>query len=108
MNHRRSLDTAEKVKMLSERLARSPQIARLDAGEAGTLAHALADLEEEFFRFLNDTLPRVTRQEVTDSELDELLQEAGEQFRHIIYHLRDPSYYEYLWEANGDDQSSDP
>jgi len=93
------LDSAEKVKKLAERLSQCPDVHRIDAAEAGTLANAFADLEEESVRFLDETLPRLTRDGLRDEEITDVLHDIGDQFRHILYHIQDPSYYEYLQES---------
>jgi hypothetical protein len=74
-------------------------VTKFDEGEhqeASTLAHAFADLEESFDKFLNEHLPRLVRDQPDAGEIPGLLLEIGEEFRHILYHLRDPKFYSYL------------
>lgn len=33
---------------------------------------------------------------MSGDEIDELLLDVGEEFRHIIYHIKDPKFYDYL------------
>jgi hypothetical protein len=99
MNTRRLLRDATDLKALAERLSRCPEVARLDEGkdrEAWTLAHAFADLEESFRKFLEDQLPRLTQDQLEVSEVHDLLLEIGEELRHILYHIKDPKFYRYL------------
>jgi hypothetical protein len=95
---------ATDLKVLAERLARCPEVTKLDEGEekeAWTLAHAFGDLEESFRRFLEDQLPRLTQGQLEASEVHNLLLEIGEEFRHILYHIKDPIFYQYLHPGGG-------
>lgn len=99
MTRRKRLAKAEKVKLLAERLSRCPQVSRCDEGEnieAWTLAHAFADIEESFSRFLDEQLPRLTEEELSEGTVNEALLEIGEEFRHVLYHLSGSRFYRYL------------
>ncbi len=99
MSSRRILKDPSDVKALAERLSICAQVTRYDSGddrEAWTLAHAFSDLEESFRTFLEDQLPRLTKRDLETSELYGLLHEIGEEWRHILYHIKDPKFYRYL------------
>ena len=99
MSGRRLLCDAVALKALAERLSTCEAVTRLDEGEereAWTLAHALGDLEESFRKFLEDQLPRLTEGQLEASQIQDLLLEIGEEFRHILYHIKDPTFYRYL------------
>jgi hypothetical protein len=84
---------------LAERLSRVPQVSSLDSDnekEAETLTHAFADLEASFRVFLDEQLPRLLAREAKAEDINDILIEIGEEFRHILYHIRDPKYYRYL------------
>jgi hypothetical protein len=96
------LQKTENVAQLAARLATCPDIAIRDAGEhveAWALAHSFSDLEESFRVFLHEHLPGLTNGSVTDAEIREILYEIGEEFRHILYHIKDPRFYQYLQDA---------
>jgi len=96
---RRRLGKPESVKLLAERLSRCPQVTRFDQGEhreAWTIAHALADLEDSFGRFLDEQLPRLTEEPASNTDLNDVLLEIGEEFRHVLYHINDPAFYKYV------------
>ncbi len=86
---------------LQERLQQCPEVARWDEGEwneAEVLVHAFTDLEESYTTLVENLLPRAASDEVMGEELVDLLAEIGEEFRHILYHLRDPKFYRYVTE----------
>lgn len=106
MNTQLRLGRAEDVVALGQLLDLLPEVRRFDEGEhheASTLAHAFADLEEAFTRFLTEHLPNLTQGTVEVSELPELLLDIGEDLRHILYHLADSRFYGYL-HVGGDDR----
>ena len=95
----RRLATAETVKLLAHRLSQCSEVTRFDLGqnrEAWTIAHAFADLEESFTRFLDEQLPQLVEQPLNEKDMNELLMEIGEEFRHVLYHINDPAFYRYL------------
>ena len=99
MSGQQPLEDTAALKALAERLAQCKEVTRFDAGEereAWTLAHAFGDLEESFRRFLEEQLPRLTNGQLTGPETHDLLLEIGEEFRHILYHIKDPKFYRYL------------
>jgi hypothetical protein len=92
------------VKRLAERLSQCPEVTKYDQGEekeAGVLAHSFGDLEESFRTFLNEQLPRLINDQATPAELCEILLDIGEEFRHILYHIHDPKFYQYLRHEDG-------
>jgi hypothetical protein len=96
----RVLKNPADVRRLAEKLRTIAAVSRFDTeGEeqAWTLAQALSDLEGAFRTLVDDLLPRVAR---TDNvtELEDILHAVGEEFRHVLYHLRDCQFYGYLRE----------
>ena len=90
---------AEELKRLAERLETCDQVRRYDRGDekqAWTLAHAFMDLAQSFRFFLDDQLPRLRAEEMGTDQLYDVLLEIGEEFRHILYHIRDAQFYSYL------------
>src|SRR5262245_32261962 len=86
--------------LMIEIISRCSKVRELDRPEereASTLAHAFLDLEESFRRFIDEHLPQLTRSDLSEQEICDTLHDIGEEFRHILYHIRDPRYYEYLF-----------
>ena len=101
MNSRTKLLTPEAGRLLTERLSRIPAVRKFDLpGEpqAATIAHALSDLEESFRTTLEHLLPRVVDSQLTSDELNDVLLDIGEELRHILYHVKDPRFFDYLFE----------
>lgn len=95
------LHETSKLKELSKKLSRCEAVSRFDTDrepEGWTLAHSFAHLEESFRKFLDEQLPRLMKGQLLEEELEELLHEIGEEFRHVIYHIKDPLYYRYLFD----------
>lgn len=61
--------------------------------EAGTLVHAFTDLEESMRTFLGDQLPKLIDPALKGDDLEDLLMDIREEFRHILYHLHDPKFF---------------
>lgn len=90
---------AAELKALAERLNRCEQVTRYDTTtekQAWTLAHSFLDLAESFRAFLDEQLPKLRDKSLSCAEIDDVLTEIGEEFRHILWHIRDAEYYAYL------------
>ena len=59
------------------------------------LSHALLDFEESSIE-LNSIISRLYNENLTPSEVDDLIVDIGEELRHILYHIRDSKAYDYL------------
>lgn len=90
------LQTRQQIDNLRERLAKCPAVTRFGPDEAGTLVHALSDLEESFRKFLAEQLPMLVDPSVQGEQLEELLMDISGEFRHILYHLHDPQSFRLL------------
>lgn len=96
---RRFLNDASNLKELAERLSKCKSVTKFDTDkekEAWTLTHAFSDLEESFYNFLEKQLPRLLQKDLNEKEITNLLLEIGEEFRHILYHIKDARFYCYL------------
>lgn len=84
---------------LAERLNRCEQVSRYDTRaerQASKLAYDFLDLAESFRTFLNEQLPRLLDESVSCAELDDVLGDIGEEFRHILWHIHNAEFYAYL------------
>lgn len=94
---------SEKLAKLVEVLANSRGVraagaARKDEPAEATLAHALADIDEECRTFANEYLPRVMNATNPD-ELDDALADLREGLRHLVYHVNDSPYLRMILDA---------
>ena len=99
MREKRQQAFAAELRKVAERLDTCDQVKRYDTSEekqAWTLAHAFLDLAESFRTFLNEQLPRLEDEGLSGEQVNAVLVEIGEEFRHILYHIRDAEFYAYL------------
>src|SRR6267143_6643118 len=93
---------AADLRSLAERLENCEQVRRYDTAEekeGWTLAHNLMDLEESCRAFLEKLLPRLRTDDLSPEQINELLLEMGEEFRHMLYHIKDSEFFAYLRDA---------
>jgi hypothetical protein len=101
MSMEKLLTVAQAVR-LSERLSRVPAVAQFDLPDepqGSTLAHALVDWEESF-RAALALMPKLIDASRGPEDLKDVLHEFGEELRHILYHIHDVRYFEYLIEVS--------
>lgn len=90
------LQNPDQIENLRQRLARCRLVAQYGEEESGTLVHAFSDLEESFRKFLDEQLPKLADPSVQGEQLEELLMDVQQEFRHILYHLHDPQLFHVL------------
>jgi hypothetical protein len=93
------LKKVDGVSELAKRLSEYPEITRYDSGdhkEAWALADGFSDLEQAFRAFLDQHLPKVVDPHVKGEALMDVLQDIGEDFRTILWHIQDPKFYSSL------------
>jgi len=93
----RYLKDFKKVKALAEKLEKLQSVSKLDTQnekEAWTLAHSFADIEESIQKINKDLFPRLISSD--ESEINDILLEIGEEYRHLLYHINDPKFFKYL------------
>ena len=95
--------TTEPYEARRQRLARlmsqCDKVTRYDTPneeEAWTLAHSLLDLEGSFQKFTRELLPKLEHGKSDPDDIYDILLSIGEEFRHILYHIGDPKFFEYL------------
>ncbi len=90
-----------RYKELAGQLEKCPEVTRYNSsteGEAWTLAHALLDLDESFQRFSDQHLPTLMNREAPTTQIYGTLLAITDEFRHILYHMRDPKFFRHLFE----------
>ncbi|HXD30443.1 MAG TPA: hypothetical protein VN643_04985 [Pyrinomonadaceae bacterium] len=84
---------------LAALLQQCPEVTRYDTAEedeASTLAHDFADLEESFREILFSLFPQLMNRDVDSAKRYDLLLDIGEEFRHILYHIKNSKFYDHL------------
>lgn len=91
---------AEKLKILAEHLDTCEGVRNYDVAEgekeAWTLSHGFLDLAQSFRVFLDYQLPKLQNEHLEPDQIQNLLLDIGEEFRHILYHINDLRFYGYL------------
>ena len=93
------IKTIEDMQRLAEKLSRVPEVTRFNGignDEACGLADAFADMEGSMRTFLKVQLPKLARSELSPADMFDLLLDIAEEFRHILYHIHDQKFFEYL------------
>ena len=93
----------EKLATLSKNLRKSKKVNSFDVDgekEADTLAYALLDIEESCKSLITEQIPQLILTNTSEEKIDEILLDIGEELRHILYHVKDPRFYEYLREID--------
>jgi hypothetical protein len=96
--------TPTSVARLIERLSQVPSVSQFDQpGEpqSATLAHSLTDLEESFRAVVEVLLPKLLDNSLSPDQLNNVLLDIGEELRHVLYHIRDPKFFAYLFDREG-------
>lgn len=99
MNASRFLLTPTVARRLTERLASLKSVSQFDRPrepQAATLTHSLTDLEKSFREVLDTLLPKLLDESLASDQLNDVLLDIGEELRHILYHIRDPRFFDYL------------
>ena len=78
------LRNKDEIENPRQRLARCPMVAKYGEEESGTLVHAFWDLEESFRSFLDEQLPKLADPSVEGEQLQDLLLDIEQEFRHIL------------------------
>ena len=64
--------------------------------EAWQVATALADIEESSHRLFERIIPEFLKADPGSSRALELLTDIGEEYRHILYHIRDSVLFDHI------------
>ena len=87
------LQKRKEIDDLRERLAACAMVSQYGTEEPGTFVHAFSDLEESCRTFLDRQLPQLADPTIKGEDLENLLMDIREEFRHILYHMHDPEFF---------------
>jgi ABC-type uncharacterized transport system substrate-binding protein len=94
---------ADRTQALAEHLKRIPRVvesARRNGAtadsEAWQIATGLSDIQESTDRLFKKLIPALLSVGPASEEADELMNEVGEEYRHILYHIRDTKLFAYV------------
>jgi hypothetical protein len=96
-------DYGQRAKRLADQLVRIPRVHRTakqrgttPEAEAWQIATALLDIEESANALFASLVPKLLVADPDGSEADDLLHEIGEEYRHILHHIRDTKMFAYI------------
>ena len=84
------IHSADRMKIIADVLSKSVKVSKFDTKdeeEAWTLAHSFVDLNKSFNTFSNDLFPKLFKEGIETEEIEDILYDIGEEFRHILYHF---------------------
>lgn len=90
------LQAKDSIENLRQRLAQCRLVSQYGEEESATLVHAFSDLEESFRRFLDEQLPKLADPSVQGEQLEDVLLDVQQEFRHILYHIHDPQLFRIM------------
>ena len=88
--------TVESLRELSKNLARLSSVNKYGDEETWGLADDFVDLEKSFLPILEDFFPKLLNDNLSPEDLENVLFDIGDEFRHIAYHIGRSSFYRYL------------
>ena len=94
-------DYPRKHSCLVSNLRKSKKVDSFDQGnhkESETLASCFLDVIESSSLIKNELVPKLMSNTITEDQIEDVLLDIGEEFRHILYHIKDSKYYSYLHE----------
>jgi hypothetical protein len=95
------MDNAERMIKITHNIKKSQKVNGFNTdeiNEAGTIAHGLLDIEESLNAITHKFLPLLSSENISEEQVDDVLFDIGEELRHILYHIKDMRYYNYLKE----------
>jgi hypothetical protein len=93
------MECIDKFILLSRNIKKCKRVTRYSTetyDEVDTLAHALIDIEESLKQIINDDIPKLYLNELNEKEIDDIILDIGEEFRHLLYHIKDTKVYNYI------------
>jgi hypothetical protein len=92
------MEYIEKLKNFTRNLEKCDRVTRHSTNlenQADTLANALLDVEGSF-KEMNEKIPKLYLEDLTKDEVEDLILDIGEELRHILYHINDTRFFDYI------------
>ena len=92
------MEYIEKLKVITHNLEKCERVTKhstKEENQAGTLAHALIDIEKSI-QEIKELIFKLYLTRLTKDEVDDLILDIGEELRHILYHINDTKVYDYV------------
>ncbi len=95
------MEKTNRVATIIDNLNKSRKVAsynREKENESETLAHCFLDIEESCKVMITELFPKLLSDNMNEDDIDEIIYDIGEEFRHVLYHIKDSIFYNYLQE----------
>ena len=95
------MEYANELKKVINILSKSKKVNSFDKNgdkECSILAHSLLDIRESSKEIIEELLPKLLTNDITEDDIEDILLDIGEELRHILYHIKAPSFFKYLEE----------
>lgn len=93
------MEYQEKLSLIAAKLDKLKIIKSFDSidePESHVLAYSFLEIEESCKRLCRDFFPKLCSDTLSEEDINNLLFDIGEEFRHIMYHIGDTKFYKYL------------
>lgn len=93
------MEYTEKLKNITKILSLSQKVNAFNKNgekECEVLAHSLLDIEESSKEIIENLIPKLTSNDLSEIEVEDILYDIGEELRHIVYHIDAPYFYKYI------------
>lgn len=64
-------------------------LSKIDNIDTGAILHALVDIKESMDAIYSNILPKLSVEGISQDEVQDLLWDIREEFRHVEYHIHD-------------------
>jgi hypothetical protein len=96
------MEYIDKFILLSRNIEKCKRVTRYSTetyNEVDTFVHALIDIEESLKQIINEDIPKLYLNELNEEDIDDIILNIGEEFRHLLYHIKDTKVYNYILET---------
>ncbi len=94
------LKSVNDVKKLAVCLSKSDKVNSYDKSaddkECWGLAIHFRDLENSFSKFIDIHLPKLMKEDIEATEIEDILFDIGIELQHIHYHIRHTNYFRHM------------
>lgn len=93
----------EQASVIAEHLMKSSALAAVLQRRGGSISEeaweigtGLADIKESTTRLFDDLIPALLHADPASAEVENLLHEIGEEYRHILYHITNTRFFSHV------------
>ena len=84
------------IELIKRSLIKSQDVSNINENATDIMAISFIDIEESNKKINLLINKLISGNELTEEEVNDILYEIGDEFRHILYHLKDMRFYDYL------------